>query len=124
MPQFIEGQENVGCAEMLVDYVIRSVELVRFMKIWTENENKTGKNTWKGKYLTAACKDANPELYRRLDAAIGDERDKIKDEIYQTHNMGNRTVEEQCTVQYIHEEQAACHQSPYWDHTRQLHRQR
>lgn len=69
---------------MLVDYVVRSIELVRFMKIWTENENKTGKKTWKGKYLTAACKDTNPELYRRLDAAIGDERDKIKDEIAET----------------------------------------
>ncbi|KAK0460973.1 uncharacterized protein EV420DRAFT_1640478 [Desarmillaria tabescens] len=79
--KFIQAQENAGCAEMLVDHVVRSVEIIRFMKIWTENEDKAGKKSWKGKYLTAACKNANPELYRRLDDAVGEERNTVEGEI-------------------------------------------
>lgn len=69
--KFLDAQISVGCGEMFVDYVIRCIETIRYVKIWdaTPDIGEPAERKWKIEYLKDTFQYENPIVVRTLDEA-------------------------------------------------------
>ncbi|PBK74586.1 hypothetical protein ARMSODRAFT_1055127 [Armillaria solidipes] len=69
--KFLDAQISVGCGEMFVDFVIRCIETIRYVKIWdaTPDDGEPAERKWKIDYLKETFQRENPILVRTLNEA-------------------------------------------------------
>ncbi|KAK0461880.1 uncharacterized protein EV420DRAFT_134655 [Desarmillaria tabescens] len=75
--KFLDAQISVGCSEMYINFVIRGIETIRYVKIWDAepNDDRPGERKWKIDYLKDTFRSENPVVVRTLNEALeaGDE---------------------------------------------------
>ncbi|SJL04261.1 uncharacterized protein ARMOST_07622 [Armillaria ostoyae] len=93
IPELLLGQGKAGRSELWVSAVIRMVEMIRFNKLWKKHDNGPGSRKWKGKFLRAACRDDNEELYRRMDGAVGAYKKQLQVEVKERYSQFRRQLQ-------------------------------
>ncbi|KAF9034701.1 hypothetical protein BDZ89DRAFT_506024 [Hymenopellis radicata] len=78
MNNFITSQSHVGAAEAHIDYVVRAIQYIKYVKTWTEHD---GAINWKSNVTWEQFKTLNKELVARRDAATGPRKDKLKKQV-------------------------------------------
>ncbi|KAF9023695.1 hypothetical protein BDZ89DRAFT_151925 [Hymenopellis radicata] len=87
MNNFITSQSHVGAAEAHIDYVVRAIQYIKYVKTWTEHD---GAINWKSNVTWEQFKTLNKELVARRDAATGPRKDKI---LPHTRNFFKYTID-------------------------------
>ncbi|KAK0457416.1 uncharacterized protein EV420DRAFT_1643758 [Desarmillaria tabescens] len=71
---FLESQSSVMSSESLLEYVIRTIEMFKFLAIWEETGD--GSRAWKTEFIEKQCWKKHPEQYARWESADGEAKEK------------------------------------------------
>ncbi|KAK0491351.1 hypothetical protein IW261DRAFT_1602057 [Armillaria novae-zelandiae] len=121
MEEFLDARVAVGSSQMFVDWVMRGIETVRYVKIW---DGAPGERKWKIDYLKKTFKANNGQLVGNLFLVMeaGDEKAKAQaKKTYQakldSHRKRHyRTIENRRPLALLYDHfGAAVFLEPTWD---------
>ncbi|KAK0243784.1 hypothetical protein EDD85DRAFT_173451 [Armillaria nabsnona] len=72
---FLESQSSVMSSESLLEYIIRTIEMFKFVWIWEEDTGE-GSRGWKSEFIEKLCWKKHPEQYSRWESATGEAKEK------------------------------------------------
>lgn len=63
--QALAEQAHTDESSDFVGYVLRTIQVLKFVIAWTSLDNEIGGKSWKTEYIEAACMHTNADLYRQ-----------------------------------------------------------